>query len=959
LKPLSASLAESGAEAGASFLADLVPASSAEIEPEVIISSEARAEMARVFALSDFALATARRHSDWFLKALRAGTLDTPFDRSGLVSAAEDLLADTVDLKGLQWGLRVLRARYQLWIVWRHCLGTATLEETTGCSSLLADVLIDQALTRLYGWLTAERGTPTGAESGKPQQMVIIAMGKLGACELNLSSDVDLMFCFPERGSTSDKAVDGSPSKRQGGELNQQFFVRLGQQLIQALDPVTEDGFVFRVDMRLRPFGGSGPLALDFSGVEDYYASQGRDWERYALMKARPCAGDIDAGMTLLNDLSNFVFRRYLDFGAIDALRDMKARLVADRKHPDDVKLGPGGIRDVEFSVQMQQMIWGGRETELRSPRLLEVLALLPVLGHIDADQAQMLEAGYRFLRDTEHSIQAEADRQTQRLPENELSRERLAGCMGFLAYPDFEAALDGHRRAIAVAFDRLLGSREEEASTCRKLWAAPDELERLYAAGFRKPEAAGAALEGLMTARDRGAVSAEAKNRLDALMPPLIEDVLKRPDPDLALARVAPIVRAVLRRSAYLALLSENPRAREHFVELVSTSLWLAETLADHPAFFDALLDERLLTMVPDREELGIALNQRLAAAEGDFERSLEIMREFKSHHVFNVALAELRGTLPLMKVSDALTWLAEAMLEAALELAWGESLTRFPEYAESRPFLVVGYGKLGGIELGPGSDLDIVFIHDLPASAAQFLHRLVRRLLHVLTAPTYNGTLYEIDTRLRPSGNAGTMVSSLAAFIEYQQKQAWTWEHQALVRARPVAGDRALAVKFESARRELLCQPRDRVELAEAVQSMRLRMLGQLGRDEEASDLKRGSGGIVDIEFMVQYLVLAHAHDHPALTEFTDNVRILEAVEAAELLPGHAAGRLKDAYLSLRAEWHRSVLDIPDTERAAQTLSRYRDDVRAIWKDVFGGTARSSAESSEKENSGKSAED
>jgi glutamate-ammonia-ligase adenylyltransferase len=746
------------------------------------------------------------------------------------------------------------------------------------------------------------------------------------------------MFCFPERGKTDETSSgSGQSNRNRGGELNQQFFVRLGQQLIQALDPVTEDGFVFRVDMRLRPFGGSGPLALDFAGVEDYYASQGRDWERYALMKARPCAGDIEAGHMLLADLSSFVFRRYLDFGAIEALREMKARLVAERQHPEDVKLGPGGIRDVEFSVQMQQMIWGGREAALRSPRLLEVLRSLPGLNHLDADQAAMLEAGYRFLRDTEHSIQAEADRQSQRLPDGELSRARLAACMGFADYASFQTELDAHRDAIAAAFDDLLGVQAASASLGVRLWRRPDDLEALFDAGFRKPEAALESLGGLSIARDRGSVSAEAKSRLDALMPTLIEDVLDQSDPDLALSRVVPILRTVLRRSAYLALLSENPHARVHFVELVSTSLWLAETLADHPAFFDALLDERLLTMVPDRRELGEALAAELEPAASDFERALEILREFKSHHVFNVALAELRGTLGLMKVSDALTWLAEAMLEAALDLAWRENLARFPEFAEARPFLIVGYGKLGGIELGPGSDLDIVFIHDLPTSASQFLHRLVRRLLHVLTAPTYNGTLYEIDTRLRPSGNSGTMVSSLSAFAEYQEKQAWTWEHQALVRARPVAGDRELAARFEATRREFLGQQRDRRELAEAVQKMRQRMREQLGQDQEAYDLKRGSGGIVDIEFVVQYLVLAHAHDHPALTEFTDNVRILDAVEAAQLLPGHAANRLKEAYLSLRAEWHRSVLDIPDTERAAQTLARYRDDVSAIWKSVF----------------------
>ena len=891
------------------------------------LSDASREAAIRVFALSEFARTAAARQSAWFQLALEQHGFGEPFSGEQIrqeLSAEPDELLNMAQLQHL---LRQTRQRFQLWLVWRHCLGIASLAQTTACCSALADELIDFGLGRLYQWMCRDRGTPEGADSGEPQQLVVIALGKHGAEELNLSSDVDLMFCYPERGSTT------------GGELNQQFFVRLGQQLIQALDPVTEDGFVFRVDMRLRPFGGSGPLALDFVAVENYYATQGRDWERYALMKARPCAGDIAAGQALLDDLSPFVFRRYLDFGAIDALRDMKTRLVAERQHPDDVKLGPGGIRDVEFSVQMQQMIWGGRESALRSQKLLRVIEALQALGHLPTAQAEILVTGYRFLRDTEHSLQAEADRQTQRLPDNEIGRARLAACMGFADYEAFKLVLDQHRVAIAGVFEDLLGPVPEVASTGLSIWSNPGDPERLAAAGFRDPEAAGESLGTLIKARDRGSVSADARDRLDTLMPRLLEDLLETADPDLALHRILPVIRSVLRRSAYLSLLTENPHARHHFVELVTTSLWLAENLTEYPAFFDSLLDERLLTVAPDRDELARALERELQGHAGDFERALEIMREFKSHHVFNVALAEIRGTLPLMKVSDALTWLAEAMLGAALQIAWDDNLDRFPEYADARPFIVVGYGKLGGIELGPGSDLDLVFIHDLPADSSQFLHRLIRRLLHVLTAPTYNGTLYEIDTRLRPSGNAGTMVSSLTAFDEYQRSRAWVWEHQALVRARVVAGDPLLAARFEQTRRELLCQPRDAGELSEAVQSMRERISAQVPHGAEAADLKRGSGGIVDIEFMVQYLVLAHAHEHPALTEFTDNIRILDAVEHARLLPTSAVARLKEAYLGLRAEWHRSVLDIPDTGRAADTLGLYRDDVRAIWDTLFQG--------------------
>jgi glutamate-ammonia-ligase adenylyltransferase len=399
--------------------------------------------------------------------------------------------------------------------------------------------------------------------------------------------------------------------------------------------------------------------------------------------------------------------------------------------------------------------------------------------------------------------------------------------------------------------------------------------------------------------------------------------------------ARVVPVLKAVLRRSAYLALLYENPHTLAHFVALTRQSLWLAEALARHPLFFDALLDERHLSALPDQAGLRRELRDRMAAvAEADFERKLDVLREFKAHHVFNVALAEVRGTLPLMNVSDYLTFLAEAVLAEALELAWSDNVDRYPEFAETRPFIIVGYGKLGGIELGHGSDLDLVFIHDLPAEAAQFLHRLVRRLLHILTVPTYQGTLYEIDMRLRPSGNAGTMVSSLDAFVEYQRGQAWVWEHQALVRARVVVGDEELAARFAAARKALLCQPRDRQALSAEVANMRERMALH---DAEPDDVKRGSGGIVDIEFMVQYLVLAWAYEYPALAEYTDNIRILETVERLELLPARMAQNLREAYLALRSEWHRAVLDLPDNERAAQVLTQHRVEVRRAWEQVF----------------------
>jgi glutamate-ammonia-ligase adenylyltransferase len=882
------------------------------------------AETGYVAALSDFAAGMIQQHGDWVAAGRRDDRFAAAPTAADLHAALDDALAAVADMDALQQALRRVRNRFQLWIVWRHLANRAPLEESTSALSDMADVLIERALDIVYGWACERDGVPRN-KAGEAQRLVVLALGKLGARELNLSSDVDLIFAYPEPGST------------ERGRTCQQFFVRLGQQLIAALDTVTGDGFAFRVDMRLRPFGKSGPLAMHFEAMEDYYVSHGRDWERYAMVKARPCAGDVDAGAALLADLRPFVYRRYLDFGALDALRDMKARLIAERHDPDDLKLGPGGIRDVEFTVQVQQLVWGGRQRELQEAHLLTVLPQLTELGHLAAEDAAALAAGYRFLRDAEHSLQAEADRQTQTLPAQALSRQRLARSLGFEGFEDFAAALDEHRRRIASVFDAVIGEPEEPDSEGLQLWLEPDNGERLAAFGFEDVDTAAAQLDMLVTARDRSDVSGEARERLDRLMPRLLETLRDLERPALALTRVVPVLKAVMRRSAYLALLGENPATLAHFLNLAARSRWLAEELARHPAFFDALLDAGHLGQLPDRQTLAAELREQIDLAEPQGqERVLDALREYKEHHVFNVALAEVRGSLPLMHASDYLTFLAEAVLEEALDLAWRENAERFPEFADSaRPFIIVGYGKLGGIELGPGSDLDLVFVHDLPAEAGQFLHRLVRRLLHTLTVPTYLGALYEVDMRLRPSGRSGTMVSSLESFRDYQLNEAWVWEHQALVRARGVAGDRQLLERFETVRREVLCRQRDAAELAAEVLKMRRRMAEHHG-DEEG--VKRGTGGIVDIEFMVQYLVLAHAHQHPDLAAYSDNMRILETAERLELLPAAVAGNLREAYLALRAEWHRSVLDLPDSDRAAEVLASHRDRVRDAWREVFG---------------------
>ena len=876
---------------------------------------ELSASSRRVMALSDFAQRVASRQRDWFLQSLDADRFEAPWDevwfRSELTGATAGAPA-TADLKR---ELRLLRNRCQLWIVWRHLAGTAPLEETTRSLSRMADGFIAAALDAAQRRETQRAGEPRGT-SGEVQGLTVFALGKLGGGELNLSSDVDLIFGYPEDGQTS------------SGVRNQQFFVRVGQGIIDLLHPITVEGFVFRVDMRLRPYGASGPLVMHFGAMQEYFESQGRSWERYALIKARACAGDTKRGEDLLDSLRPFVYRRYLDFGSLVAMREMKARLGAERHRPEDVKLGPGGIRYAEFAVQVQQLVLGGRFSHMQKRGFLDALAELERAEKFDAGTVADLRDAYRFLRNTEHCIQAEGDRQTQLLPVTDSSRLRLAFAMGFESYTAFLSALAHHRDNVERISDRVIGAGAPRAEG--GLWTAGEDLVQLAEAGFDAPEGVAGLLRDLAQARDRSSVSEDGRQRLDALMPEALHIASRQPSPVRAVERLVPIFKTLLRRSTYLALLRENPEALEIFVRLAGQSRWVADQIATHPVFMEVLLDKHAWDLLSGRDALVEELGNLLAAAP-DEEAVVDALREFKEQRVFRVAAAEARGLLPIMHVSDYLSWLAEAVLEHAIRLAWEQCAS---DSDGPRPFIAVGYGKLGGQELGLASDLDLVFLHDLPRTASQFLHRMVRKLMHLLTVRTYTGPLYEIDMRLRPSGSAGLMVSSLSAFREYQTSRAWVWEHQALIRARAVAGDPALMRDFERTRLELLCQPRSVESLRQEVRNMRKRIVAQHGDD---LDLKRGVGGIVDLEFIVQYLVLAWAHAHPNLATWSDNVRILEEVGNAGVLPEQDAERLVLAYLALRGEVHRQTLDLPESTEADARLTTYRQTVCDIWERLF----------------------
>ena len=930
------------------------------------------AQFARVTAASDFVIEQSIRDPLMLLDLVRSGELDRCFAPGELCAqiAAAVSAAETDDQLGR--ALRRQRARHQVRIIWRDLTRQADLVQTCRDLSDMADASIDQAYQWLYSRYCQQFGVPTGRRSGQPQQMVVLGMGKLGAVELNLSSDIDLIFAYPEGGETVGvkRPLD-----------NQEFFIRLGQRLIKALDPMTVDGFVFRVDMRLRPYGSAGALVLSFNALEQYYQDQGRDWERYAMIKSRVVAGDQVAGAQLQEMLRPFVYRRYLDFSAIEALRTMKQLIqqeVRRKGMADNIKLGSGGIREVEFIAQAFQLIHGGRDLSLQQRPLLKVLSTLEGQGYLPPAVISELREGYEFLRYTEHAIQTIADRQTQMLPDGEQDQARIAFMLGFADWAAFHEQLMYWRGRIAWHFAQVIADPDEDGVESEvvvggewlPLWEEAQDEEaacrQLQEGGFTDAPKALKALAGLRGSPQLRAMQRLGRERLDAFIPRLLAQAVEHANPDLVLERVLPLVEAVARRSAYLVLLTENPGALRRLLTLCAASPWIAEQITRFPLLLDELLNEGRLFKPPLAPELAAELRERLTRIpEDDLEQQMEALRHFKLAHRLRVAASEIAGSLPLMKVSDYLTWLAEAILEQVLALAWRQTVAKYGTPLRTDGtlcdpgFIIVGYGKVGGLELGHGSDLDLVFIHDgdpqaetdgpKPIDGAQFFTRLGQRIIHLLTAQTNSGQLYEVDMRLRPSGAAGLLVSSLGAFARYQENEAWTWEHQALVRARVLVGSEDVGRAFEQVRASILGKTRDLPTLRQEVSEMRAKMRDNLGSKSTAAgtaanafeatapfDLKQDAGGIVDIEFMVQYAALAWSETHPPLLRWTDNIRILEELEHEGLMPAEDASLLREAYKAYRSAAHRQALQKDPGVIPGDQFADERRQVMRIWREL-----------------------
>jgi len=913
-------------------------------------------EVKQVFTFSDFVAASCTRNPEMISRLIESGDLYQHYSSGSYSDKLKISLAGIKKDLALERTLRLVRAREMVRIAWRDLTGLANLPETMSNLSALADACIDHTLAILYDRLCTEFGIPTGL-SNLPLRLIVIGMGKLGGYELNFSSDVDLIFAFSEQGKT-----------RQGAKSisNEEFFLKLCRQLIKILGRVTSDGFVFRVDTRLRPFGEGGPLCMSFDSMEQYYQRQGREWERYAWIKARAVAGDIEAGKKLLEKLKPFIYRRYLDYGAFESLRDMKKKIsleVKRKRMKEDIKLGPGGIREIEFFGQIFQLIRGGVVPALQERRIERVIKILAEEGYFPQNVCDELLQAYDFLRKVEHRLQEFNDQQTHKIPSDLVDRERLAVSMGFDSYKIFSGNLDRHRKNVHVHFMALLKTRESKEKDRRvsdelgNIWLGLTEDEHsskiLLHAGYKRPDKLKRLLDHLRHDPATRALSTEGRNRLDKLVPLILKEIGSVEQPDITLNRVVDLIKTIERRTSYLALLIENPSALTHLVKLSCASPLITSLLADHPVLFDELLDTRTLYVPPQKDELNAELKKKLGQVDTEeLEYCIEQLCIFKQANTLRVAAADVTGSLPLMRVSDHLSYIAETVLNAVVEIAWTHLVEKhgtpnclLDGKKCGRGFVVIAYGKLGGIELGYASDLDLVFLHAgsdgqttggmQQIDNAQFFARLGQRVVHILTAHTRAGNLYEIDMRLRPSGSSGVLVSQIEAFSEYQHKNAWTWEHQALARARAICGDTHLMKHFNKVQKEVLLIPRDKTKLQNEVSDMRERMRKERLKPKPGIfDIKQDRGGIVDIEFLVQHLVLLNSNKYPELLKFTDNVRQIQSLTETKVIDEYTANLLRHAYLIFRAVAHRFSLQEKRAEVPQDKFHSLQEKIIEIWK-------------------------
>ena len=851
--------------------------------------------------------------------------------------------AESADDTVLRKGLRHLRQRVMAHLILRDIAAGASLAEIVETMTTLADVTTLFALDYHHKDLATRYGNPLGSD-GQAQHLAIIGMGKLGGRELNVSSDVDYIFVYPEEGETSGR-------ENGAGQIdNYDFFTRLGKRLIASLNDLTEDGQVFRVDMRLRPNGDSGPLVCSSDMLENYFITQGREWERYAWIKARVMnEADMACAPAMTTSVAKpFVYRKYLDFGAINAMRALHAQIrqeVARKDRTEHIKLGPGGIREIEFIAQVFQLIRGGRDSALQIRPTLLVLERLKNSGQLGADDVKSLSNAYVFLRRLEHRLQYLDDAQTHMLPDSAEDRALLAESMGFNAWEALYAALNAHRDIVSNHFQAVFSdpNNSDDTQPIQDIWqgiASHDQaIERLSALGYQKAEAILERIQRLTQTGRYQQLPPSNRERLDAAACSLISLAIKTTSPDAAVLRGLDFLESISGRGAYLALLQQYPQALSRVADLVGASSWGAQFLTRHPLLLDELLDQRLLETATDFQAYREELDRALAESNDDMEVEMNILREMHHAQLFRLLIQDLAGLHTLERISDFLSELADIIVDRTITLVWRKLTKR---HTDTPHFAVIGYGKLGGKELGYGSDLDIVYLYDDPdQDAAQNYMRLGQRLTTWLSSQTSSGIVYEIDTRLRPNGESGMLAISLDGFRDYEEKSAWVWEHQALTRARFVAGDKALGERFEQVRRDILCKERDIDTLRQEVIAMRQKMFDAHGATQPGFfDIKQDPGGIIDVEFIVQFLILAQANRYPDLTDNLGNIALLHRVAEHGLIDATLSLSVQTAYREYRRLQHTNRLNDDPKARLAVTpeLQAHIDAVLALKQQVFG---------------------
>ncbi len=840
--------------------------------------------------------------------------------------------AKIVDENSLKKALRQLRQRVMLRIIFRDLNGLADLNEVMQTTSHLAEIALNVAAHHHQTWLEALHGRPFG-ENGEPQSLIVVGMGKLGGGELNVSSDIDLIFAYEEEGKTHGISGENVIS-------TQDFFTKLGKKVISALDDVTEDGFVFRVDMRLRPFGSEGVLVSNLDALEDYYQNNGREWERYAWIKGRVVVGPADKVSQLLKP---FVFRKYMDYNALASMRELKLQIhrdVMQKGQGDNIKLGRGGIREIEFIAQVFQLIRGGQDVSLQIKPTLEVLKLLKNKGLLLESAVSELTEAYIFLRNLEHRLMYVEDQQTQDLPKSDAAKARIATAMHFDSWDMLLNRINTHRQRVAAHFDATFSDSQHKNELETSIWQGILEkeaaLQALFNAGFGDAEQAYSQLQMLRNSNRYQQLPELSRQRFDRLMPLLIRQSALEKNADVALLRTILLLENICRRASYLALFAEYPEALHVVVKLCAASPWLAQYLAAHPILLDELLDTQTLYATPDFANMQTELSKRMQLLQGDAEAQMDAMRHFKHAAILRFAAQDIAGKLTLEKLSDYLSALADTILQVSLQTVW-QSL-KF-KHCETPKFAVIGYGKLGGKELGYVSDLDIIFLYeDDHENAAENYARFAQRINGWFNSLTNAGLLYETDLQLRPDGNSGLLVSSVVAFREYQLNKAWVWEHQAITRARFVAGDANIGKAFDVIRNEVMTQVRDAEKLKQEVLQMREKMRVAQKISADVFDVKHSAGGIIDVEFLVQYLVLAHARQHPQLTENIGNIGLLSVLGELKIIDKKLGMEVADAYREYRKFIHATKLQEQAAKVKLAEVEKQQIAVLTLWKAVFG---------------------